>query len=491
MKSSILKQMPIRKLNGILFFNETVRRKSRVGFPLVIFLMLAIAYSSHLYAQKKPGKKQEKKVQQEQTLNNGNSYPKQIEPPKAVQALQPMNNDQIVFDNNQNIYWLADANLAADPKMRQLLGPKLKINPDGSMDYQTALDWVAALNHYGVKGYLDHMNWQLPVTPARDPTCLSKNVNNFGANCTGSAQGNLYTLGLGIGFPNSVVTDFSGNIQPLQNVQPSMYWTMDKNNVGQQTFSFLTDTLASNTTDFNYMHVLVTMKGSIGQPPSGSGVVPYTSGPAAGKAVYDTHEQRTWLLDADLARTNTFGIKGTTTIASKYNGNTISVPLIDNNGAMLFKTATDPNAGWIAAMNNNHYAGANTSGIPRWELPHYNDLHTLFINLKLQPHDTRLVNMGKEGPFRHFQPFFYWACQRDQNGSSQSPCNTNLNPPNSPGGGPMAWSFNFDDGFEGTSLQNKPFYVMVYYPGDIKSPPPIKILPIRIKRLDTMGNSAQ
>ena len=479
MNNSILKQGQVCQSKSILFINETLRRKTAAGFPLVIFILLAVLFSSHLYAQKNPGRNKGKKLQQELIINTGNSNQKIFVPPNVGSALQPMNNDQIVFDNNQNIYWLADANLAADPKMRQLLAPKLKINPDGSMDYQTALDWVAALNNYGSIGYLDHNNWQLPVTPALDPGCLSKNVNNFGAYCNGSALGNLYAFGMGIAFPNSIVTDFSGNLQPLQSVQPSMYWTMDQNNGGQQTFSFLTDTPASNTTDFNYMHVLATMKGSIGPPPSGSGVMPYTIGPAVGKAVYDTHEQRTWLLDVNLARTNPFGIKGTTTITSRYNGNKISVPLIDNNGAMLFKTATDPNTGWIAAMNNNQYAGANTTGVPRWELPHYNDLNSLFIDLSLQPHDARLVNMGKEGPFRHFQPFFYWACQRDQNGSSQSPCNPKLSPPPSPGGGPMAWSFNFDDGFEGTSLQNKPFYVMVYYPADFKSPTPFKIPPIK------------
>jgi hypothetical protein len=459
-------------LNGILFFNETVRRKNVVGFPFVIFLMLAVAYSSHIYAQKKQGKMSKQNIKTD--MNIINLPAKTYLPGIGGQGLEPMNNGQIVYDKTQNIYWLADANLAGDQKQRQLLAPKLNINPDGSMDYQTALDWVAALNNYQGKGYLGHKNWQLPVTPAYDPSCFSKNVNNFGANCTGSALGNLYKVGIGQVFPNSVVSYFSATIPPLLNVQPSMYWTLDKSKGGQQTFSFLTDTIASNTTDFNYMHVLATMKGSIGQPPSGNGIIPYTSGPAAGKAVYDSHENRTWLLDANLARTNSFEINGTTTITSKSNGKTISVPLIDNDGAMLFKTATDPSIGWIAAMNKKNYAGANMKGVPGWELPHYNDLQTLFNDLKLKSHDIRLVNMGNEGSFHHLQPFFYWACQRDQNGNSQSPCNSDLNPPPNPGGGPMAWSFNLDNGFEGTSSQYKPFYVMVYYPMEIYLQPPIK-----------------
>lgn len=425
-------------------------------------------FTDFIQAQIKPVKNQSNVSRQQKKSDNHS--PKQHQQVEESLGLQTMKNGQIVYDKNQNIYWLADANLAGDPKMRQLLAPKLKINPDGTMDYQTALDWVEALNNYGDKGYLDHKNWQLPVTPASDPTCLSKNVNNFGANCMGSALGNLYSVGLGMLFPNSVVADFSGTLPPLQNVQPSMYWTIDKKNEGQHTFSFLTDSIASNTTDFNYMHILATMKGSIGPPPSGIGVVPYTNGPAAGIAVYDTHEQRTWLIDANLARTNHFGINGATTITSRYKEKTIIVPLINNNGAMLFKTATDPNNGWIAAMNKSHYAGADTMGVLRWELPHYNELQTLYDDLELHSHDMRLVNMGKKDPFQHLQPFFYWACQRNQNGSSQSPCDPNSNPPSSRGGEPMAWSFNFADGFEGTSFQSKPFYVMVYYPGSTNPP---------------------
>lgn len=390
----------------------------------------------------------------------------------GTQGLQPMDSGQIVYDSNQNVYWLADANLAGNSEMRKMLGATLKINPDGTMDYQTALEWVQALNSYsGKKGYLGHNNWQLPVTPARDKTCSSLNVDNFGATCTGSALGNLYTVGLGKIFPDSVVPDFSATISPFEHVQPSLYWTLDTNTGGEVTFSFLTDIKAANTPKYNYMHVLATIPGAIdGAAPAGSGVVAYTSGKAKGKAVYDATVSggRTWVLDANLARSNQFGIKGTTTIYSKVNRQTLTVPLIDKDGAMLFDTASDPKTGWIAAMNTDNYAGANT-----WSLPHYADLQTLFTDLKLQSADSRLVYQGAAGPFQHLQPFFYWACQRDQNGNSQSPCNPGLNPPSS-GTMSMAWSFNFDNGFEGTSATTKPFYVMVYYPAPATPLPPLK-----------------
>src|SRR5260370_42322868 len=99
------------------------------------------------------------------------------------------------------------------------------------------------------------------------------------------------------------------------------------------------------------------MKGAIGKPPAGSGVVPYTTGPAAGKAVYDVHAGRTWALDANLTRSNSFGISGTTTITSTVNGEVLTVPRIDMDVAMLWTTAEGPGSGWLAAMKNTDYAG--------------------------------------------------------------------------------------------------------------------------------------
>jgi hypothetical protein len=382
--------------------------------------------------------------------------------PAGGGALVPQG-DGTVYDAEQNVYWLADSNLAGNPEMRETLGAGLKINPDGSMDYPTALRWVQALNQ---KNYLGHNNWQLPVTPARDRTCSSFNVDNFGAGCTGSALGSLYAIGLGKTFPDSAVPDFSAAIGPFQNVQPSMYWTKDANVGGVVTFSFLSNLQAANTTKYNFMHVMATFPGAIaGQAPAGSGVVPYSNGSARGMAVYDATVPggRTWILDANLARSNQFGIRGTTGISSRVNNQSLTVPLIDDVGAMRFETAND----WISTLNMSNYAGASS-----WALPRYADLETLFADLKLSAHDSRLVYRGNVGPFRNLQPFFYWACEREQRGSSRSACDPALNPPPNPGGAPMAWSFNFDNGFEGTSLTSKSFYVMVCFPASTSPAPP-------------------
>ncbi len=44
------------------------------------------------------------------------------------------------------------------------------IDPDGTMDYETALNWVNALNLYNNgMGWLNHITWQLPDDSAYGP----------------------------------------------------------------------------------------------------------------------------------------------------------------------------------------------------------------------------------------------------------------------------------------------------------------------------------
>jgi hypothetical protein len=378
--------------------------------------------------------------------------------PIQTQGLTPVDRDLIVYDSNQGICWLADANLAGNALIRQQMGVA-GVTPDGVMDYATALKWVDALNKFdNGRGFLGHNNWQLPDNPLDDPTCSSANHASFGAFCTGSALGNLYYVGLGIPFPDSV--DFLvSKVSPFRNLQPGYYWTQDNNSGGEVTTSFINTVQAANTLKYNYFHVLPMTTVPIGTPPAGSGVLPYTAGEAAGKAVYDTNTGITWTLDADLAAHNNFGVTGTTTITSETNGTVATVPLIDADGAMLYPTAIDSVNGWLAALNNANYAGTNL-----WTMPHLADLQTLAQDINLQRNnDSRLVAQGRVGPFLHLQPFMYWSCVRDQNGDSRSPCDPNLSA-YSPPGTLFEYSFTLNNGFEGTSLAGKQFYVMVYYP---------------------------
>jgi hypothetical protein len=382
--------------------------------------------------------------------------------PITTHGLTPEGWGQIVYDSNQGVCWLANANLAGNPIIRQTLGVT-GINPDGTMDYPTALNWVNALNSYnGGQGYLDQYHWQLPSNPLDDATCSSLNNGNFGVSCTGDGLGNLYSVGLASTYPDNVIPNFTDTIWPFQNLQPGLYWTAtpatNGHSAGQTTFSFNTGLNGANTTKYNYFYVLALTHGAIGTPPTGTGILPYTTGSAAGLAVYDTATGFSWTLNANLAAVNTFGVTGTTTIdpikncdVSQVNCSTYIVPKVDSDGAMLYSET----ASWLAGMNAAVYAG---STIP-WELPLLDEINKLNKHLGLQPGSLALTAHGSVGPFVNLQPGFYWQCERDPGLTSQSPCDLSLYPvPN------YMYSFNFAEGFENTDKLNKQFYVMVYYP---------------------------
>jgi hypothetical protein len=194
--------------------------------------------------------------------------------------------------------------------------------------------------------------------------------------------------------------------------------------------------------------------GSIGPPPGGTGIVKYKSGPAAGLAVYDTTTKTTWTIDANLAASDNFGVTGRATIRSKINHRVYHPLLLNPDGTMLLATATSAN-GWIAGMNvQPGFAGSMT-----WQLPHLTDLQLLDADLGLGSGNKKLKSKGHVDPFVHLQPGFYWTCARDDDTDSRAPCDPNVIPVKN-----QMWSFNFDDGFQGTDLVSKLFYVMVYFP---------------------------
>ena len=399
------------------------------------------------------------------------SNPGPPSPPFLTQGLYPVGDGSIVYDSNNGVCWLAEANLASNTLVRSELGVP-GINPNGTMTYATALLWVAAMNSYNHNlGYLGHNNWQLPDFPSSDPGCSSFNMNSFGEGCTASAFGNLYNVGLQRTFPDSVVPLLFNQVGPFEVMPSGLYWTSDvvpPPAIGQETVSFNTGAHGANTPLYNYLHVLPMYVGSIGPPPAapGMGIVHYTSGPAAGKAVYDSNTGVTWPFNANLAQSQRFGVNGTTAITSPVLGTTITVPLIDSAGTMLLETAQDK-GGWIDGMNKANFAGVNN-----WTLPSETELLDLYSDLNPQVGDLRFLVLSQTGPFQRLQPFFYWGCERKQKGSSQSPCDPNLFPGLSPGPNPvhMQWSFDMDNGFQGTDLPGKLFYVMVYYPAANDTP---------------------
>jgi hypothetical protein len=368
-----------------------------------------------------------------------------------------------VYDALQRVYWLADANLAGDAGMRAALGVA-GVNANGTMDYATAVRWVAALNAFdGGAGHLGHHDWQLPVNPPDDPTCAvaeGNSGNSFGPGCTASALGRLFATTLGGSYPEGIGGPARTSIGPLRNVQQGLYWTSGVREVtpwdsnSAYTFTFTSGTRGRNTTRANYFFVLPVVHGAIGTSPAGTGLLPYTSGPAAGLAIFDAAQGVSWPVDADLAASSRFGLDGTAQLQFQT-GNDRTVPLIAKTGGMRFETARD----WLARLNATAYAGAST-----WTLPTVEELLGLYAALGLDATPDALLAAGEVGGFHHLQSFFYWACQRDQAGDSRSVCN-GANPGPSPNGtGQMQWAFNFQSGFQSTDEEKKQFFVVPYFP---------------------------
>src|SRR5579862_3953396 len=108
----------------------------------------------------------------------------------ADAALVAGNDGATVYDTANDLTWLADANLAATKSF----GVR-DINPDGSMGWTTAQEWIAAMN---ATNYLGSNKWSLPSTRMPDAGC-SQNPKSaaFGYGCIGSQMGKLYYDDLG------------------------------------------------------------------------------------------------------------------------------------------------------------------------------------------------------------------------------------------------------------------------------------------------------
>ena len=380
--------------------------------------------------------------------------------PNAHAALIPSADGQTVYDTNLKVTWLANANLAAT----QTFGVK-NINANGSMNYATAVQWVAAMNALnGGIGYLGHNNWTLPTTPAIDPSCGSTgpNGNSFGFGCMNSTLGSLFYQSLALQYPNTAVLIPNNAVGPFSNFQPYLYWSGQLDTVnpglGYDTFSFNTG-WSGNNVDHHYMYALPMIKGKASgttYTPSGTGTLQVS---ADLQTVYDPVADVTWLANADLAKTQTFG----------QCASLDSTLCINPDGSVTHTMAEN----WIQGMNA-YNGGAGFLGHTNWELPPDDQtcggfgsggagcststpMGELFYGqLGLSPGSSAVATPDiNVGPFKNLQPYLYWSCGA---ADSQSPCQTSPPSPN------FEWSFSFGNGFEGTDIVGNDLYVMVYYP---------------------------
>jgi len=367
-----------------------------------------------------------------------------------------------VYDTVHNVTWLVDTNLPARnrfgvPVCSGPIDTKTCVNPSGSMSYQAATAWVKAMN---AANYLGRSNWQIPNTPILDSTCsfVGPQNNSFGWGCSASALGWLYYTALGLSAPNTAVPVVNIKSGPFNNFQPDLYWsqtslpqpTGDASCCG--TFSFNNGWQGSNIAA-NTLFVLPMIQGKLPGTPASSGTGLQLN--PDGQTVYDPISNVTWLTNANLPATNTFGLP-----LCKAPGNPNMC--VSKNGAMNFPSADQ----FIKNMNAFTYLGQSN-----WQLPTvdpscaagylcsatsapFQSLY--YTQLGLTP-GTPVVAAPDiaVGPFTGIVPYLYWACGA---ANITDPCGT----PPAPG---FEWSFWFSNGFQGTDVLAHDLYVTAYFPG--------------------------
>ena len=126
--------------------------------------------------------------------------------------------DGTIYDDDLNIYWLQNANLAAS----NTFGVP-GILADGTMNWTTAQTWITAMN---TANHLSYSDWRLPATLQPDPSCSSQSggIESWGYNCSGSEMGHLYYTELGN--PSGISGGNQlNNTGPFSNLRPSHYWS--------------------------------------------------------------------------------------------------------------------------------------------------------------------------------------------------------------------------------------------------------------------------
>jgi len=178
----------------------------------------------------------------------------------ADAALISIANGEAVYDNAQNMTWLANANLAAT----QTFGVS-GINKDGSMSWDTAQNWISAMN---AAHYLGSGQWTLPTTQLPDTGCSqSPKAASFGYGCTGSQMGTLYYYELGGVKGSTIELTHNANFSLFNNFQQYLYWSSTLwTRVPNSAFSFSFGNGFQGTNVFaNDMYVMPVSPGRLAQ----------------------------------------------------------------------------------------------------------------------------------------------------------------------------------------------------------------------------------
>lgn len=207
--------------------------------------------------------------------------------------------------------------------------------------------------------------------------------------------------------------------------------------------------------------------------------------PATFEAYYDTVLDITWLADANLAASNSFGLAYDTDLGTFQSGDPSSMTgYINSNGSMSW-TGT---RFWFEAMNNSGYLGYNN-----WRLPTmidtgapgceaivfsgtdcgynvltvdtsgavYSEMATLFYNTlgndASRREDGSIRNgnrLTNTGPFANLLPDYYWSEMEDQSDPLFN-----------------AWYLRFRSGLQFPGYKANQFYALAVRDGDVSAVP--------------------
>ncbi len=330
---------------------------------------------------------------------------------RCVPSLVPSADGMTVYDTSTKMTWLADANLAATDHFH-VQG----INPDGSMTWSTAMNWVAAMNK---AHYLGHSDWILPRTPATDPHATLHNQtthDDFGFDFYSCDMGELFYKEFGAEDGQTITAIHNAATRLFNHFQPYQYWSGTMRALPAD-FSFGNGFLGTDV-DIDFEYAIPEFPSVPVLPPAPppndvvslhkvqahSSLTPIDNG----RIVHDATLNINWLANADLAASKRFGIPVGRDTDSK--GITINP-----DGSMKYESAV----AWIAALNKARYLGHDN-----WRLPDASDSspkqgyyqtntemgELYYTELGGQAGSTILLRHDSgEKLFRNFQPYYYWS----------------------------------------------------------------------------------
>lgn len=128
----------------------------------------------------------------------------------AAQASLVDRGGGLIYDNDLNVTWLANANYGAGSAYDDLAS-----STDGRMSWANAVFWAANLSYYDSVRNVTYTDWRLPV-----------NINFFSS--LTEIDHLLYTE-LGGNAWNSILTTHNNNYFLFQNIQDDVYWSNTAN----------------------------------------------------------------------------------------------------------------------------------------------------------------------------------------------------------------------------------------------------------------------